>query len=331
MENFRLRVFRTVARTLNFRAAAEELFLTQPAVSQQIKALEEELSVPLFHRAAGGVTLTSAGETLKPFAEQLWRLAQEATAAVTGAGGLAAGELAIGASQTIGQYVLPRLIAAFLNEHPRIRLDIQGGNTQEVLERLRQGRIQLAMIEGPALSADVHLVPFLQDRMVLVVPAGHEWADAEIALADLKGATVLIREHGSGSRRVVEQALEAAGLRARDLGLGLTFDSTEGLLNAVEAGLGVTFVSRWAVRNQLRLGTLKLARVEGLAITRMFSLAYPAGPEPTGTAGLFLHFVQERAGAVVGTRHSRGRSDGDQVRMDRQGRDGADDDPKQDA
>ncbi len=135
--------------------------------------------------------------------------------------------------------------------------------------------------------------------MVGVVPAGHEWAGEEIALAELAQATLVMREQGSGSRRIVEQALAAAGLAVRDLRLGLTFDSTEGLLSAVEAGLGVAFVSRWAVRNQLALGTLKLVRVRGLALARMFSLASLAGPEPSGAAGAFARFVLERAEALA--------------------------------
>lgn len=299
MENFRLRVFRTVARTLNFRAAAEELFLTQPAVSQQIKALEEELQVPLFSRAHGRVTLTAAGETLLPYAERLWQLALQAVEAVNTQAGRSTGRLALGASQTIGQYVLPRLLAAFLAEQPRIDLEIHGGNTQQVLADLQAGRVQLALIEGPALSPDLHLRPFLRDRMVLVVPADHAWAGTEIRLNDLRTAPLLMREHGSGSRRIVEQALEAASLSLRDLRLGLTFDSTESLLNAVEAGLGFTFVSRWAVRNQLQLRTLRLARVRGLRIRRMFSVAFPAGPEPAGAAGLFLRFVLQSAPALA--------------------------------
>lgn len=295
MENFRLRVFRAVAHHLNFRVAAEELLLTQPAVTQQIKALEAEFSTPLFDRAGGRVSLTAAGAALLPFAEQLKRLSQEAREAVAAASGATSGQLSIGASQTIGQYLLPKLIAGFLREHPRVEISIFGGNTHAVLEELRAKRVHIALIEGPSLGRDVQVKPFMEDHMVCVVPAGHEWADLEVTLDDLKQATLLTREQGSGSRRIMEQAFEEAGLRVRDLKLGMTFDSTEGLLSAVEAGLGVAFVSRWAVRNQLALETLKLARVRGLSLERMFSLASAAGPEPIGSAGAFYRFVLKRA------------------------------------
>src|SRR5580698_867738 len=291
MENFRLKVFRVVAAHLNFSRAAEELLLTQPAVTQQIKALEDEYGVSLFDRSGGRIVLTPGGQALLPYALRLKELSDEANAAVVNAAGVQGGQLALGASQTIGQYLLPNLVAGFLREHPRVSVTATSGNTDEILEALVGHRIQLALIEGPALRKDIHIQPFMEDQMVLVVPASHEWADHEIELASLKDAPLLMREFGSGSRRVVENALGKAGLKKKDLKTRMELDSTEGLLSAVEAGLGVTFVSRWAVRNQLSLGTLKLARVRGLKLSRMFSIAYPSGPEPIGNASAFRSFL----------------------------------------
>ena len=299
MENFRLRVFRAVARHLNFRQAAEELLLTQPAVTQQIKALESELATALFDRTGGHVALTAAGEALLPYAEKLAALAQEARSAVAAATGGSAGHLAIAASQTIGQYLLPRLIAGFLREHPRVEIAVTGGNTQQVLEALAEHRVQLGLIEGPPMRRDLCVDPFMEDHMVCVVPPGHEWANEELDVVDLRQATLLTRELGSGSRRIVEQALDEAGLPVRELRLGMTFDSTEGLLTAVEAGLGIAFVSRWAVRNQLALGTLALARIRNLKLARMFSIATPTGPGPVGIVGAFHDFVVWRAREVA--------------------------------
>jgi DNA-binding transcriptional LysR family regulator len=291
MENFRLKVFRAVARHLNFSRAAEELLLTQPAVTQQIKALEDEYGVPLFDRAGGRITLTAAGQSLLPYAEKLKALSDEAHEAVTSAAGERGGNLALGASQTIAQYLLPTLVAAFLRENPRVALTAVSGNTDQMLEALAAHRIQLALIEGPGLRKDFHIEHFMEDQMVLVVPASHEWADQEIPVIALKEAPVLMREFGSGSRRVIEAALAKAGLKKKDLKTTMELDSTEGLLSAVEAGLGITFVSVWTVRNHLALGTLKIARVRGLHLSRKFSLAYPNGPEPTGNAGAFRRFI----------------------------------------
>ncbi len=295
IENFRIRVFRSVAQHLNFSRAAEELLLTQPAVTQQIKALEEELGIPLFDRGGGHIALTPGGVALLPFAEKMKILGEEAVAAVAEAYGQQAGEFSLGASQTISQYLLPMLIAGFIKRNPRVQLKARSGNTDAMLEALVAGQIQLALIEGPEHRKDIHIEPFMEDHMVLVVPSAHEWANHEVSLEDLKKQPLLMREFGSGSRRVVEQALTAANLKTKELTISMELDSTEGLLNAVEAGLGVTFVSRWAVRNQLALGTVKLARVQGLKLSRRFSLAFPAGPEPSGNVDAFRSFLHSQA------------------------------------
>ena len=295
LENFRIRVFRAVACHLNFSRAAEELLLTQPAVTQQIKALEEEFGTPLFSRGGGRIALTDGGRALLPFANQMKALSEEAIIAVAATAGQQAGELTLGASQTIAQYLLPNLIANFLRNQPQVRVTARSGNSDEILEALLAREIQLALIEGPEQRKDLHIEPFMEDHMVLVVPAGHGWADHEVQPAELQHEPLLMREFGSGSRRVVEQALGGIGLKAKELRVSMELDSTEGLLSAVEAGLGVTFVSRWAVRNQLALGTLKLARVAGLRLARQFSMAYPAGPQPAGSVGSFRSMLLDHA------------------------------------
>jgi DNA-binding transcriptional LysR family regulator len=305
LENFRLVVFRAVARHASFSKAAEELLLTQPAVTQQIKALEEQFGHPLFHRAGGRVSLTTGGTALLPFAEQIKALTEDAIAAVAKAYGEDAGELSLGASQTIAQYLLPTFMAAFLQTNPLVRLTARSGNTDQMLALLSTGDVQVALLEGPEQRTDVHIEPFMEDQMVLVVSSCHEWAGSRITLDELRTQPLLVREFGSGSRRVVEQALAAAGLKSRDLNIRMELDSTEGLLNGVEGGLGITFVSRWAVRNQLALGTLKLARVDGLKLSRSFSLAYPAGPEPSGSVGSFLAFLRGYAAATAPKRSSK--------------------------
>ncbi|HET9088159.1 MAG TPA: LysR substrate-binding domain-containing protein [Acidobacteriaceae bacterium] len=299
MENFRLKVFRIVAHHLNFRRAADELSLTQPAVTQQIKALEDEYGVPLFDRGGGRIVLTAAGRTLLPFAEQIKQISNQAFEAVAKVSGTQAGRLAIGASQTIGQYLLPNFIAEFLRQYPRVGITAVSGNTDDIVESLSQKRIQLALVEGPMLRKDIKSEPFMEDHMVLVVPGGHEWAEHEIEVSDLKSAALLTREFGSGSRRVVELALGKAGISKKELRATMELDSTEGLLSAVEAGLGVTFVSRWAVRNQIALGTLRIVKIRGLKISRMFSIAYASGPVPAGNAGAFRRFILARSQNVL--------------------------------
>jgi LysR family transcriptional regulator, transcriptional activator of the cysJI operon len=299
VENFRLKVFRTVAQSLNFRKASEALFISQPAVTQQIKALEDELGIPLFDRTRGKVTLTESGTVLLGFAERLKTIGDEAAQALAEVSGQRKDELRVGASQTIGQYLLPNLLAGFLKSHGSVAFSGRSGNTDEMLEELAEHKIDLALIEGPSFRGDVKSEPFMEDHMVLVVPPAHEWADAEVERQMLSTMPLITRELGSGSRRVVENALIDAGLRIEDLHIALTLDSTEGLLSGVEAGLGVTFVSRWAVRNHLSLGTLKLARLKGVKLSRVFSVAHRTGPVPIGSAGAFHRFLLQRAYEVA--------------------------------
>jgi DNA-binding transcriptional LysR family regulator len=157
VENFRLKVFRVVAKHLNFTRAAEELLLTQPAVTQQIKTLEDGYGVALFDRSGGRIALTAAGRTLLPYAVQLKTISDEAFEVVTRATGSHAGTLALGASQTIGQYLLPNFVAAFLRDYPHVAITAISGNTDEMLEAVAERRIQLALIEGPGMRKDLRV------------------------------------------------------------------------------------------------------------------------------------------------------------------------------
>jgi DNA-binding transcriptional LysR family regulator len=298
LDNFRLVVFRAVAEQLSFRKAAEELYLTQPAVSLQIKALEEDIGVQLFDRTGTRIALTEAGKVLLGYSRQANALFVQAEQDIAALSGDHAGQLALGASSTIAQYVLPRLLGEFSREHPRVHPTMISGNTEQIVEALEELKIDLALIEGPARSRDVKTEPFLEDELVLIVSAAHEWAERKsIPCPEIAAVPLLMRERGSGTRRVVEMALVRQGLKANSLHIVMELDSTEAIKSAVEAGLGVGFVSRWAIAKDLRLDTnFKIVEVEGLRIKREFLLAYPAGPEPQGLAQEFRRFLFSRAG-----------------------------------
>jgi len=285
MENFRLKVFRMVCDHLSFRRAAEELHLSQPAITQQISALEDELSIRLLDRSGGRVTLTPAGRILR----KRIALTQEELASLEGEH---SGVLRAGASTSIAQYVLPRMLGRFKQEHPRVKLQIRSGNTENVVEWLVDGTIAIGLIEGPALQKGIHLEHFMEDELVLLFPANHPWRDREVlTIQDLKGAPFLLREQGSGTRRVMEAALEKAGLKTKDLEVVMELDSTEAIISSVESGLGIGFVTRAAILPRLPLGKIATAKIKGLRIPRNFSLVYPAGPKPEGLAGAFWDFT----------------------------------------
>ncbi len=293
LENFRLVVFRAVAEQQSFRKAAEELYLTQPAVSLQIKALEEDLGVQLFDRTGSRIALTPAGVTLLDYAQRVHALLVQAEQHVTALSGEHAGHLALGASSTIAQYVLPRLLSGFCREHPRVQPSLISGNTERIVDALLQQQIALAFIEGPAHSRDVKTEPFLVDEIVLIAPASHEWAErGSISAEELPAAPLLMRERGSGSRRVLELALERHHIKRTSLRIAMELDSTEAIKSAVEAGLGAGFVSRWAIAKDLRNGrSFKIVPVESLRIHREFLIAYASSPGPQGLAQEFRRFV----------------------------------------
>ena len=292
MENFRLKVFRTVATQASFRKAAELLHLSQPAVSQHIQSLEEELGLRLFDRSGARISLTPAGKLLLRYAERAARVLDEAKTALLKLQGEVSGNLQLGASTTIAQYILPRILGAFLKDNPRVKLSVLSGNTEEIVALLLKGAIMLGMIEGPPMSKEVHTEKFLDDRMVLIAPRSHEWSGmSSVSLASLREVPLLLREQGSGSRRVVEQAIRKAGLSLNQLHIAMELDSTEAILSGVEAGLGLGFVSEWAIAKALRLGAVSLVRVEGLEIRRHLMLVRKSGPLPAGPTAFFWRFA----------------------------------------
>ncbi len=308
MENFRLKVFRTVAEEASFRRAAERLHLSQPAVSQQIRTLEEEVGTKLFDRGKAGVRLTEAGAVLLGYARRGARLAEEALAALEQARGETVGELRIGASMTVTQYVLPYLLRGFLQQHPRVQPVVKSGNTEQIVAALTQGEIDLAIIEGPVSSRDVFRQRLFADRLVLIAGRRYPWPEKTPAtVRALTEVPLLMREHGSGSRRVEELALRRAGIRLKDLRIAMDLDSIVAIVSAVEAGLGVGFVSEWAIRKELRLGTVRVIPVEGLDMRRDFTLIRASGPVPDGPAGAFERFALAEAQLRQETPGQRGR------------------------
>jgi DNA-binding transcriptional LysR family regulator len=300
MENFRLRVFREVAAQMSFRKAAEVLRLSQPAVSQQIHALEEETGARLFDRQGNQIVLTEAGGVLLGYARQAAALMEEATGELAALRHALGGELRLGASTTIAQYILPRMLGAFHREHPGVRLSLVSGNTEEIVELVVEEKVALGLIEGPAMRRGLRVEALMRDAMVLIVGAKHGLAGREkkgpgrasISLTELAKQPLLLRERGSGSRRIVERALKQAGVVLKELAVAIELDSTEAIVSGVEAGLGVGFVSSAAIGKELRLGTVRVVAVDGVEIERDFSFVHLAGEEPAGAAAAFRRFAR---------------------------------------
>jgi len=297
LDNFRMVVFRKVAEQRSFRKAAEELYLTQPAVSLQIKALEEDLGVQLFDRTGAQIRLTIAGQVLLSYSEKVSSLLIQAEREIAALSGDQAGSLALGASTTIAQYVLPRLLSEFRKDNPRVQATLISGNTEQIVEAVEKQKIELGFIEGPARSRGVKAEPFLRDEIVLIASTADELAErGSISSAELCAAQLLMRERGSGTRRIVELALERLGMKRNTLNIVMALDSSEAIKSAVEAGLGIGFISRWSIAKDLRLNqSFKIVEVEGLRIHRDFLIAHALGHEPHGLSLAFRRFLFSRA------------------------------------
>jgi DNA-binding transcriptional LysR family regulator len=294
LENYRLTVFRAVAAQHSFRRAAEQLYLTQPAVTQQIKALEELVGLPLFDRSGREVTLTAAGAVLLRYTEESGALLEQAVVELASLKGEISGTLRIAASTTIAQYILPPMLGAFLRLHPAVHVELDSNNTESVADAVASGRATLGLVEGPPHANQVRSEIWIEDELVLLVPPSHEWAEERsITLQQIAAAPLLMRERGSGTREVIETTLEAAGLHARDLHIAIELNSTEAILGCIESGVGVGFVSRSAIQRQLAMGTLAIVPVAGLTIPRNLLLLTPTGPEPTGAAAAMVELLRK--------------------------------------
>jgi DNA-binding transcriptional LysR family regulator len=268
----KLRIFLAVARSGSFTRAAAELTLRQPTVSQQVQALERSLQTPLFERTGRRVTLTPAGETLLPFAERLLALAAEAEIATRATAGLAARTLRLGAGNTLATYVLPDLLARLRWEHPAVAVQVQVGNTDQLVAAVLDLQVELALVGEPLDHPQLAIHPFLRDELVVIVPPDDPWAErSTIDLPDLQNRTLLLREAGSALQASVAALLRDNGV---DVPRTMTLGNLEAIKRSVEAGLGVSVVPELAVRREVRDDTLRALPLTGVQHQRTFNYVY---------------------------------------------------------
>jgi DNA-binding transcriptional LysR family regulator len=293
IENFKLKVFRVVAELLNYRRAAEELHLTQPAVTSQIRSLEDGLGIALFDRIGRETSLTPAGATLLQYVRQIEAIANDAIAALAPFGGQEGAELSIGASHTIAVYLLPKLLTQLLREWPRLKVHVIGGSTNEVLQALTAHQIAIGLIEAPAHRPDLKVEVFGEDELTLIVRPDHRWASkGRVNAAELVQEPILLREVGSGMRQFVEEYLERNGVLRQQLRTVVDLNSTEGIVAAVEAGLGIGFVPYMSIEKSLALGSVKAIQLDNGPIRRQLSIVLLNGPDPRGLAGQLVDLLR---------------------------------------
>jgi DNA-binding transcriptional LysR family regulator len=293
MEDHKLRVFCAVADTKSFSKASELIHLTQPAVSLQIQAMEELYETRLFDRSGNTINLTPAGEILYKRAKEILGLYAEAQKNISEITGAIKGSLSVGASMTIGNYLLPSIIAAFKKKVPQVNISLIINNTKVITDKLNAGEIDMALVEGDVSKQRFTVDILLSDELVVIVSPVHPWAERRnIPGMDLIKEPLILREEGSGTRQIILKHLEDHGIKRDHLKIALVLGGIEAIKGAVEEGMGVSIVSAWAARSALKHGTLKALTFKDVKFHRNFSIISPKRNYCTHTAKEFLSFLK---------------------------------------
>jgi DNA-binding transcriptional LysR family regulator len=286
-----VQVFCTVAKHLSYSMAAEELFITQPAVSQQVKALERQLNVKLFERVGHKLFLTEAGEMVLPHVQAMLTSRAEMEQTLAMLRGSGRGRLALGANTTGGMYVAPAIIRALRDLSPEVEATLQIETTNRILERVMQNMIDVAIVTGPVEDRRFAIRDLCEDEVYLIVSPSHPFAGrATVSPAEVAAEDFAVPEPGSRTRMLIEQAFLERGHKLR---VTMQLPGTEAVKKAVESNLAVAMVSRYSVPRELALGVLARVPIDGLVLDRPIHILHRKGKHLSPLARRFLAFAQE--------------------------------------
>jgi len=289
-----MEVFTVAAETKSFSEAARQLHLSQPAVSQQIRSLEQCLGVQLFHRSVQGVKMTDAGQVLLPKARELLNLSWQIEEQMHSLDDEVAGHLVIGCTTTAGKYVLPFVAAAFIKHYPHVQVTIEMCNYNSVVDPLLSRDVPLGISSTRIVHRDMECQPFFTDRVVLIVPDEHPFASrSSVRPTDLLDQPFILREEGSSTRQLVEEGLSEHNISLDQLQLVMVVGNAEAIEVAVEHGLGIAFISSLVARHGLEMGKLVKVPVEGVQLDRPLYVVRDSRCAKTPAQDRFWNFVQE--------------------------------------
>jgi DNA-binding transcriptional LysR family regulator len=297
MDTRQLAAFCEVVERRSFSEAASRLGVTQPAVSQQVRALEQRVGTQLLDRSGRRVEPTEAGLRLYRGAQKLLALEQQLFEEVVEPGAPLRGTLEIGASTGPAAIVLPLLLCEFQRGNQELRVELSVHDTQSVVELVAERRLELGIVGAARRHRSVAFEPFFRDEVILACPPGHPFAGKTVMLAQLADGPLILMQRGAGVRQLVEDELRRSGTRVRDLEAPLELGLQESVRSAVQAGFGVGFISRRAVESDLAAGTLAEARVRGLDLARDIWIARAAGRAGSSAAQAFLAFARDKLAA----------------------------------
>jgi DNA-binding transcriptional LysR family regulator len=290
---------RTVVEKGSFSQAAEELEISQPAVSFQIRALEQRLGHRLLDRSGRRVSMTEAGEVVYGYARRIIGLEADMERAVGEVGTRIAGRLVIGSTAGPAELVLPRLLGAFNRAYPEVRVSLVVTDTQSVCDRVLDDELEIGVVGAGRAQRGLEFESFLRDELVLIVPPGHHLAgSAEVTLEQLAAEPMLMQQEGSGVRAALEAALRDSGLRDRGLSIAMELGLQQSVKAAVLDGFGITVISRLAVEREVADGLLVAVPITDPALSRDFSIVRHAGRTPRRVISAFRDFAREQLGGA---------------------------------
>jgi DNA-binding transcriptional LysR family regulator len=295
MLDFRLRVFYTVAKLLNFTKAAATLHVTQPAVTKHIKELEQYYKVTLFDRQPNALTLTEAGNILLRHAATVMEQYDLLEFDMNAFHNKLAGDLHIGASTTIAQYILPPVLASFHQRYPDVRIHLANENSNRILQSLLQKNIDIGLVEGKANNSNVHFIPYLHDDIVLVCSDKNKKITKQrISIKEVATLPLVMREGESGTYEIIEEKLKSVGIEMGKLNIELRLASTESIKLFLEHSDHFAFISIHAIAKEIARGALRVIEIENVEIGRTLHIALRQG-QPLPIVEPFLRFLNKRA------------------------------------
>lgn len=288
--DFRLRVFYTVAEKLSYTKAAVLLNITQPAVTRHINELEKQLGTALFRRQGNKISLTSAGELLFQYAVKIFALYHTFEIELSDLHDFQNGSLQLGCSTTITQYILPRILARFRQQNPLVSVSLLNGNTEFIEQQLLNGKIDFGIVEGSSHQSDIQYKDFVHDEIVLVTSLKNsKLRQEEISMSQLLLLPLVIREAGSGTLEVIDEALALQGLSRQQLNVEMQLGSTESIKQYLYNSNATAFLSIHSIYNELKNNTLRIVDVKGLTIVRTFQFIQLQGNQ-SSLADRFMQF-----------------------------------------
>ncbi|PVV51252.1 LysR family transcriptional regulator [Chryseobacterium sp. HMWF035] len=292
MFDYRLKVFHTVASRSSFTKASEELNISQPAVTKHIKEIENQLNTKLFDRKGTSIQLTQSGKILFEYAEKIRNIYRDLEFEIHQINQKHQGKLIIGASTTVAQYILPEILAKFKSYYKDLKIELITHNTEMISELLKDGKIDLGIIEGESQSSYFDYQKFKPDEIVLVAKANHPLANKTLNVKDLYEIELILREQGSGSLEFIQNRLKEKGIVTENLNIVMQLGSSESIKNYLLHSDSLAFLSISTVLNELKNNQLTIIDIKNFSIERNFHFILPKG-EQSELIRLFLKFTHQ--------------------------------------